>query len=467
MLFTQLEFAVFFAIVFLVSLGNFRFQKTFLLVASYYFYGYWDWRFLLLIAGCTLLNWYAAERISAANSRNVRKAWMVFALAASLGALGFFKYYNFFVHSLNALMDRWGWSMGSLRIILPVGISFFTFQTLSYTVDVYRGDLKNCRSLQDFALYVAFFPQLVAGPIVRASEFLPQLETPRKICRKQIYEGGRIFIFGFFKKVFLADRLAQFVDVIFSHAGAFDGLSVWLGVLAYAVQIYCDFSGYSDMAIGLARILGYEFSVNFNLPYISKSIQEFWHRWHISLSTWLRDYLYIPLGGNRRGRARTYVNLLVTMILGGLWHGASWTFVFWGGLHGVALAVNRRWIEWRGQRMESGSGAVFRAWAGRLATLLVVLIGWVFFRSGTFAQASLILGKMFTMDDGFRWIHPFAFAVVLGVILQHVLLAWPRRPAWINLPSSHWVTPGALVFLLGLSILFYPTGFAPFIYFQF
>jgi alginate O-acetyltransferase complex protein AlgI len=267
--------------------------------------------------------------------------------------------------------------------------------------------------------------------------------------------------------VFLADRLAPFVDTIFSHAGAFDGWTVWLGVLAYAVQIYCDFSGYSDMAIGLARILGYEFSINFNLPYLSRSMQEFWHRWHISLSTWLRDYLYIPLGGNRNGRARTYVNLLITMVLGGLWHGASWTFVFWGGLHGVALAVNRGWREWRELRGKRRQAGVVSGLIGRLATLLIVLIGWVFFRAGSFSQAVVILGKMFTLGSGFRWVHPFACAAVLAVTLQHILLSWPTRPGWMNLPSSHWITPAVLVFLFGLSILFYPTGFAPFIYFQF
>jgi alginate O-acetyltransferase complex protein AlgI len=357
--------------------------------------------------------------------------------------------------------------MGTLRIILPAGISFFTFQTLSYTIDVYRKDLRECRSLPDLALFIAFFPQLVAGPIVRAAEFMPQLETPRTLSWRQAYVGLRIFVFGFFKKVFLADRLAPFVETVFSNAGAFDGATVWLGVLAYAVQIYCDFSGYSDMAIGMARIMGYEFSINFNTPYIARSIQEFWHRWHISLSTWLRDYLYIPLGGSRHGRARTYINLMVTMLLGGLWHGASWAFVFWGGLHGAALALHRGWCEWRGKKHTAGGGGFLSGLAGWSATMLIVLVGWVFFRAGSFEQAGVVLNKMFIPGDGVRWIHPFALTAVLALAAQHSSLFLPKRPAWMDLPVTHWITPAALVLLFGVSILFYPTGFTPFIYFQF
>lgn len=469
MLFNQFEFIILFVVtmLFLVMVKNFRLQKIYLLVVSYYFYGYWDWRFLSLIVVYTLVHWYAAIRIADSKSPAVRRFWMVVALVFSLGALGFFKYYNFFVDSLNVILQQWGWSMGTLRILLPIGISFFTFQSLSYTIDVYRGDLPVCRSLSDLALFKAFFPQLVAGPIVRASEFMPQLESPRTLSWFQTYEGSRIFIFGFFKKVFLADRLAPFVDTVFSHAGVFDGATVWLGLLAYAVQIYCDFSGYSDMAIGVARIMGYRFSINFNLPYISRSIQEFWHRWHISLSTWLRDYLYIPLGGSRKGRTRTYVNLMVTMLLGGLWHGASWAFIFWGGLHGIALAVHRGWCEWRSKKHIVSNHGFMSGLAGWIVTMLIVLVGWVFFRAGSFEQAWIILKKMFILGAGVHWIHPFVLAAVLAVAIQHLLMFWPKRPAWIDLPVTHWITPAALVLLFGLSILFYPTGFTPFIYFQF
>lgn len=469
MLFNQLEFFILFAVtmLFLVTVRNFRAQKLYLLAASYYFYGYWDWRFLLLIAGCTVINWVAAEQIAATSNRHIRRVWITLALAVSLGALGFFKYYNFFIDSLNLLVSRWGWSLGSLRIILPVGISFFTFQTLSYTLDVYRGELKTCRSLTDFALFVAFFPQLVAGPIVRASEFLPQLETPRTLTWNDTCEGIRTFIFGFFKKVFLADRLALFIETVFAHAGAFDGITVWLGVLAYAVQIYCDFSGYSNMAIGLARMMGYRFSINFNTPYIARSIQEFWHRWHISLSTWLRDYLYIPLGGSRKGRARTYINLMITMLLGGLWHGASWAFVVWGGLHGAALAIHRGWHELHGRKHVVSHHTFFSGLFGWASTMLIVLIGWVFFRAGSFSQAGVILAQMFAPQEGVRWIHPFVLGAVLAVAVQHALLFWPKRPVWMDLPVGHWITPGALILLFGLSILFYPTGFTPFIYFRF
>lgn len=469
MLFNQLEFAIFFAVtmLFLVTVKNFKSQKIYLLAASYYFYGYWDWRFLLLIAGCTVVNWFAAIRIGNSGNKHERRLWITIALIISLGAFGFFKYYNFFVDSFNVLGSRWGWSIGSLGIILPVGISFFTFQTLSYTLDVYRGQLKVRHNLLDFALFVSFFPQLVAGPIVRASEFIPQLESPRKLTWDDTYEGIRIFIFGFFKKVFVADRLARFVDVVFSDAGAFDGVTVWLSVLAYTVQIYCDFSGYSDMAIGLAQIMGYKFSINFNFPYIARSIQEFWHRWHISLSTWLRDYLYIPLGGSRKSRGRTYVNLMITMLLGGLWHGASWAFVFWGGLHGVALALHRGWHEWRGDKHVVSHHHFLSGLLGWSSTMLTVMIGWVFFRASSFEQAGIILKKMFILGEGVHWIHPFTLAAIGAVAIQHMLVFWKGRPSWVDFPVGHWLTPAALLLLLGLTILFYPTGFTPFIYFQF
>ena len=467
MLFTQIEFFILLIITigFAVAIKNHRVQKLLLLAASYYFYAYWDWRFLTLIAGCTAVNWIAALEIEKAKSPVRRKLWLSFALMVSLGGLGFFKYYNFFVSSLNALLDHWGWSIGTLRIVLPVGISFFTFQTLSYTIDVYRGQLRACRYLPDLALFIAFFPQLVAGPIVRASEFMPQLETRPVLRWTDAYEGIRLFVFGFFKKVFLADRLAFAVDVIFSHAGAFDGITVWLGLLAYAVQIYCDFSGYSDMAIGVARILGYRFSVNFNMPYVATNIQDFWRRWHISLSTWLRDYLYISLGGNRKGRGRTYANLLLTMLLGGLWHGASWAFVAWGGLHGLALAAHRLWTEMRGgQKISSNFNSRALGW---FLTMTVVLGGWVFFRAGSFEQASVIFQRLLFMGDGVRWIHPFALGAVGVLAAHHILYHMLRRPVWLDLPISHWLTPGGLILLFGLSLQFYPTGFTPFIYFQF
>ena len=468
MLFTQIEFLILFAVVllFVLVVRNHNVQKWGLLVASYYFYGYWDWRFLGLMLFCSVVNFVAARAISTDLRAGRRRLWLTVAVVASLAVLGFFKYYNFFVSSMEAILRPVGIRLGTLRIILPVGISFFTFQTLSYTIDVYRGHIPATRSPRDLALYISFFPQLVAGPIVRASEFMPQMETPRSLSWRRAYEGFAVAVFGYFKKVFIADRLAGFVDGVFATPSVFDGPTLLLGVLAYAVQIYCDFSGYSDIAIGVARILGYDFSRNFNMPYLARGIDDFWHRWHISLSTWLRDYLYIPLGGSRRGRARTYVNLFLTMVLGGLWHGAAWTFVVWGAWHGGCLAAQRLFQELRGSparaRTTGSTGA-----GGWLLTMVVVMIGWVFFRSQTFTGAWTMLERIATLADGISWIHPFALFAVTGLVLHHYLAQSQRLRTVFALRADTVWTPALLFSMIWLVVLFYPRGFQPFIYFQF
>ncbi len=466
MLFNQIEFILFFAVslLFLGLVKNNRLQKLFLLAGSYYFYGYWDWRFLGLIFLLTVINYLAGLLLEKESGPRIRKWTIGVCLFASFSILGFFKYYNFFVDSLNSLFGGSGVRFGSLRVLLPVGISFYTFQTLSYSLDVYRNKLKACRSFSDFSLFVSFFPQLVAGPIVRASDFLPQLESRRTLSKERAYLGFRQFVFGLFKKVFIADKVSFFVDYVFGNVEIWDSATIWIAVLGYAIQIYCDFSGYSDMAIGVARIMGYDFNKNFNHPYNATSITEFWRRWHISLSTWLRDYLYIPLGGNRKGPRRTYINLLITMLLGGLWHGAAWTFVVWGGLHGLALGVHK-WFKERGW-LDFGMPLGLKHFLGWALTMLVVLVGWVLFRSESFADAIIVYQKMFTPCDGVSWYYPFALGAVVFLAVSHGihLFPWGR---FVYLPAHRWYTPIILFILIMLVIGYYPKSFTPFIYFQF
>lgn len=458
----QLEFLFFIVVViaFLVVVPNHRLQKIFLLLSSYYFYGYWNYRFLLLLAFTTVVHYLAGIGISSVPSLKVKKAILIISWVISLGVLGIFKYYNFFIQSLNTALAPLHWNLGMLNIILPIGISFFTFQSISYTVDVYREKLPACRDFLDFALFIAFFPLLLSGPITRATDFLPQLKTKRQLNWARIYSGGRQFMFGLFKKAFIADHLAFFVDTCFVNHSVYDSATMWLAVVGYTLQIFCDFSGYSDMAIGVARILGYDLRINFDLPYISQSVTEFWRRWHISLSTWLRDYLYIPLGGNRHGKVRTYLNLLMTMVLGGLWHGAAWTFVFWGAWHGAALGIHKFYKEkWE-------CHFKIPVLAGMGLTLLVVVVGWVFFRADSFSHGGDILACMFMLRGGVRWLDPFALSCVLLAVFYHILY-YLKKNQFLQLERVSVYSISVLTIMLYLVILFKPEGFHPFIYFKY
>ena len=344
MLFNTLQFAVFFIIVYSLYLAlNHKWQNRMLLVASYIFYGAWDWRFLSLLFISTYLDYFCGIRIHQSNHSREKRLLLLLSIFGNLTLLGFFKYFDFFAANLETLLGYFGFSVNPsfLHIILPLGISFYTFQTMSYTIDIYRGQMKPTKNLYDFALFVAFFPQLVAGPIERASHLLPQVLSKRLVTIDKFYEGCYLIFWGLFQKVFIADNLARIVDPVFSHAPPHGGANVLLALYAFAFQILCDFAGYSNMARGLGKVMGFDIMVNFNLPYFSTNPREFWQRWHISLSTWLRDYLYIPLGGNRRGTLYTYRNLAITMFLGGLWHGAAWTFIIWGIYHGVLLIIHR------------------------------------------------------------------------------------------------------------------------------
>ncbi len=395
MLFNSYEFAIFFPVVFLTYLClRRRWQNRWLLLASYVFYGAWDWRFLGLIWLSTIVDFWAGRRIQAADDSRARRFPLIISMVANLGLLATFKYFNFFIESFCYLFGIAECPV-TLNVLLPVGISFYTFQTMSYTIDIYRRKLEPCRDFVTFALFVAFFPQLVAGPIERAVNLLPQIGSDRKITWSKVGNGLYMMYWGLFKKIVIADSLGAMADHWFAMS-SLTSSQTYLAMLCFALQIYCDFSGYSDIARGCARCMGFELMLNFNIPYIATNPQEFWRRWHISLSTWLRDYLYISLGGNRRGNRTTYRNLALTMLLGGLWHGAAWTFIAWGAYHAILLMVHRLMIPslkqivpaagWR-RRLSVVAGVVF--------FFHLTLIGWLLFRAETITQAWQMLLSLF------------------------------------------------------------------------
>ncbi len=487
MLFNTLVFWLFFALVF--SLYHFlphRRQNGLLLLASYVFYGWWDWRFLGLIWLSTIVDYVSARMIEAGSSANRRRGWLIASVVSNLGLLGLFKYFNFFASSLAQLMHMAGFRVDevTLNIVLPVGISFYTFQTMSYTIEVYRGTIKARRSLPDLALYVAFFPQLVAGPIERAGRLLPQIERPRTTDAEDLRAGAWLCLWGLFKKMVIADNLGLLANRVFAGHQAPAGGELVVGVVAFAFQIYCDFSGYSDIARGLARLMGFRLMRNFDIPYLSADPSEFWNRWHISLSSWLRDYLYIPLGGNRRGRARTWINLMVTMLLGGLWHGASWLFVLWGLYHGLLLVAYRlAGTAWRALMARSAAvsrlaaagplpRAAFRMF-GVLLMFVLVCGSWVLFRAPTpgfivrAAQSAMDLGV--NLPRTMELLASQQTVLLLLFPLTTALEVWQYRTndefVVFRLPA---MVRGGLYALFYFSIIILGTPDAqPFIYFQF
>lgn len=463
MLFNSPEYLIFCALLLAAAaVTRGRARHAVLLAASYVFYGWWDWRFLGLLGFSTGVDYLVGRTLERVQDPRRRKLVLAASLTTNLGMLAFFKYANFLLDSALAITGaRW---RPELHVILPIGISFFTFQSLSYTIDVYRRRLPAERSLLRFALFLAFFPQLISGPITRATEFLHQFRRTRGFPAWRVSAGLQIFLIGFLKKCLFADRLASFVDPVFANPAAFDSATNWLAVVAYAMQIFCDFSGYSDMAIGTALVFGYRLVENFSVPYVSLSITEFWRRWHRSLSRWLRDYLYVPLGGNRKGTARTYVNLAATMLLGGLWHGASWNFVLWGGMHGAALILDRFTGGVRA-RLEAAAPGRALLWA---CTFGWTCLAWVLFRSATFPRAWTMYGRLFAWTGaGTRWLAPAAL-ILLGLGgVAHVLRLrmGARRYPFVDLAT----VGGALLFALALliAVLGYPEELRPFVYFQF
>ncbi|MDB5049326.1 MAG: hypothetical protein JWO30_2397 [Fibrobacteres bacterium] len=459
MLFYSLEFAVFYLAVFLAyRLIPAAGKKPLLLIASLWFYAAWDWRFLGLILLSSGTDFLCGRFIHGESRPGAKKAWLILSLAMNLGILGFFKYFNFFLESFHAVFPHV--PEPGLKIILPVGISFFTFQSLSYTIDIYRGQVKPVPA-PDFFLFVAFFPQLLSGPIVRASEFLPQLQALPRFRWDDVWEGALLFARGFCKKVLLANLLAHFADPRFARPEAYGALECLLAVYAFAFQIYWDFSGYTDMARGSALALGFRFPENFNLPYLSASPREFWRRWHMTLSTWLRDYLYKSLGGDRHGRLATLRNLFLTMALGGLWHGANWTFVIWGCYHGTLLVIQRLLP---GQERQGNVPDTWRP-LRIFFTFHLVCLGWVFFRAESLDMALRFLRRM--ASGPWDW-HP-ALALTAGGLL--VCAGWQivsEANRARNASGLIWQGARLAVTAAGVALAFvYSTDSAPFLYFQF
>jgi alginate O-acetyltransferase complex protein AlgI len=459
-LFPTVTFAVFFMIVLPVSWALMRYQRAWriwILLASYVFYAWWDWRFIVLLFASTIVNHVLAVAIHRSQAVTARKSFLALAIAFDLGLLGYFKYANFFLSTAdNVAGTSW-----IANVVLPVGISFYTFMAISYVVDTYRGELVPA-SLARFAVFQAFFPHLVAGPIVRASELLPQLEKERDPRKVDVSRAFFLIISGLFLKVVIANHLAtNIVDDVFAAPNSHSSLEVLVAVYGYAVQIFADFCGYTNIAIGIALLLGFEFPQNFSSPYTAVSLQDFWRRWHMTLSRWLRDYLYIPLGGNRKGRILTYRNLMLTMLLGGLWHGAAWTFVVWGGIHGLGLSIERA----TGWRPTSEAAK----WFGRILTFHVVCFGWIFFRADSFGRAGDVLARLFT---AWGQASPLVTTSVVLAILVGILGQYIRPGAigaalrgFQRLPVPAQAT-GFAVALMLINTLG-PEGVAPFIYFRF
>ena len=382
-------------------------QLIFLISVSFLYTALSDWKFCVCLLIVTIISYFCAVKIE----QTKKKIWLVIGIVFLLSLLGYFKYTNFFANSFRSIIRL---DSVTLNIILPIGISFYIFSAISYLIDVYRGDYPAEKNIINFSLYIAFFPKLTAGPIVRGKDFFPQINKYRGIEWAAFKEGIQIFVFGLFKKIVLADHLSVFVDDVFHAPVAFNTGTVILAALSYSLQIYFDFSGYSDMAIGISKILGFDFKPNFNLPYIARNVSEFWKRWHISLSSWFQDYLYIPLGGSRKGVARTYINLILVMLISGLWHGAGWTFIAWGALHGIASCVNKM----AGQKLRK-----LGSYVNGIITFIFLTLFWVVFRADNFSTAVKVWKGMFTAHPGISQPYTWSFFAIVCLIIG-TIIAW-------------------------------------------
>jgi D-alanyl-lipoteichoic acid acyltransferase DltB (MBOAT superfamily) len=471
MLFNSIDFILFFAVVYgLYLVLNHRAQNWMLLVASNFFYGCWDWRFLFLLWFTMTVDFFCGRAIHRSDDPRTRKRLLLFSLFSNLGVLFFFKYFGFFSESLQALFLRFGVELDwvTLRIVLPVGISFYTFQSMSYTIDIYRRHLQPTTRFDDFVVFVTFFPQLVAGPIERASHLLPQVLLPRVVTYALVREGAWLILLGYFKKVVIADNMAPLVAAVFDHPEQAHGFSVAMAIVAFAFQIYGDFSGYTDIARGTSKLMGFDIMLNFRMPYFALNPQDFWKRWHISLSTWLRDYLYIPLGGNRGGTVFTYRNLSLTMLLGGLWHGAAWHFVAWGAFHGLLLILHRLALPLL-ESVRPATAAGQRAWwLLRMAVFFgFTCLGWLLFRVDHLSDVPLLLGNMF---QPFVWNGKMALLTMACLLPPLVLIDIAQEKSGDMLVVKRWPAPARL-FLYGVLFAYIVmTGWVErieFIYFQF
>ncbi len=461
-------------------------QNLLVLIVSYFFYGWWDYRFCFLLFASSLVDYFVGLRLASTDKSQIRKALLMLSLCSNLGLLGFFKYWNFFTESFASVLTTVGLqpNVFTLEVILPVGISFYTFQTLSYTIDIYRRQLQPTRNFIDYLAYVSFFPQLVAGPIERATHLLPQFENPRTFSYSQSVDGCQQILWGFAKKMLVADNLAPIVDAAYGNPADFPGPQLAFATVAFAFQIYCDFSAYSDIAIGTAKLFGFELMRNFAYPYFSQSMAEFWRRWHISLSTWLRDYVYIPLGGSRVDTSfRRAANVMITFLVSGLWHGASWNFVFWGGIHGGVVLSERLWNRQTSLRVKDIPGGA--TWLPRplvvlriLATFTFVCIAWIFLRAKDFQDSFLILQRI-TVDffnlSAYRslgevWAPCPIEKGILLVLFLFILIEWLQRKHQHPLVLKHmhglmrWIIYTVMLWFT----LFWGTwSTGQFVYFQF
>lgn len=476
MLFNSFIFFIFLGVVLpLYYLLPRKARNPLLLVASYVFYGYWDYRFVSLLLISTFVDFFVGKKLYTTEDSRKRKILLFTSLAFNLGILGFFKYFGFFVETFSPLAAIFGGNLDylHLNIILPVGISFYTFQTMSYTIDIYRRKIQPTHNFINFAVFVAFFPQLVAGPIERAKNLLPQISRKPLPNKKQIEEGTVLIVTGLFKKVLIGDTTGRYVDHIFANPEIYHSPELIFALLLFSIQIYADFSGYSSIARGTAKLLGIELMKNFEQPYLSRNITEFWRRWHISLSSWLKDYLYISLGGNRKGTRRTYANLMITMLLGGLWHGASWNFVIWGGLHGLYLAVHKYML--KGQKIKPsytyknlpdlGKNIMYIA-----ITYLLVLFTWIFFRATDFHTTSVFFSKMIHWESSEFTLRLFSIALIyyLVVFLYDFFEYYTKSHTFLLNIRYKPVVYGTLcaMFFITLAFLFQSEPL-PFVYFKF
>jgi len=480
MTFTTLTFLIFFVVVFALywSLRSRTAQNVLLVTAGYVFYGWWDWHYCLLMIAASFLDFFVGLGLNRAEVTWKRKLLLTIGLCGNLGMLGFFKYFNFFAENFQLAAAQLGWKVDTitLKVVLPVGISFYTFQTMSYSIDIYRRKMRGTTHLLEYLSYVSFFPQLVAGPIERATHLLPQFFKERIFSPALVVDGCKQILWGLFRKMVIADNLAPIVDAAFSNPTGFNGAELALATICFAFQIYCDFSGYSDIAIGLAKLLGFDLMRNFAYPYFSQSVGEFWRRWHISLSTWFKDYVYFPLGGSRVSRARNVFNILVTFLLSGLWHGASWNFLIWGALNGLGVLPDL--LRASHSKRNATDIPVERpgllAFGKILVTFTFICIGWVFFRAQTFGGAILILkrvaGSFFSSAGGLIARHDPTDGRVLVMIGLLVALEWWKRGHAQPLVFERWpvaVRWAAYTVVLWTVIYLGTYGSSTFIYFQF
>lgn len=486
MLFNSLNFAIFLPIVFVlywfVAKGRLRLQNLLLLVASYFFYASWDYRFLFLLIFSTVLDYYTGIRMYDSKTSKMKKFWFWLSICVNLGFLGVFKYYNFFAESFADFLSLLGMkaSLSTLQVILPVGISFYTFHGLSYVFDIYNNKIKPEKNLIDYSVFVSFFPLLVAGPIERATHLLPQIKKERTFDYSKAVDGLRQILWGLFKKIVIADNAAKFADNIFNNYEAYDGSTLLLGAIFFAIQIYCDFSGYSDIAIGTARLFGIDLLRNFAFPYFSRDIAEFWRRWHISLSSWFRDYLYIPLGGSKVNTAIKIRNTFIIFLVSGFWHGANWTFIAWGLLNAIYILPSIIYKTNRNNLNIVAQGKyfpTFKEFFSVITTFLLTVIAWIFFRSETIGDAfvyisTIFSGSLFLIPDGNVFlvdnISVFTMFILTGIFFliewfgrEHryaiagLVINWPRPVRW------------TFYYSMILAIFYFGGSENQFIYFQF